>query len=123
MFSKNIFHKFTFLFALLATGLHAGKLQAQVQPVKFTTGDGHNYKYNGLYIYGCNVDEGHVDIPDSIIDDNGKKQAVIGIKNIAFKNSGISSVRLPKHLVEIQGYAFRGCKNLKTIEFPRRSRR
>ncbi|WP_288176922.1 leucine-rich repeat domain-containing protein [Prevotella sp. CAG:592] len=43
---------------------------------------------------------------------------VLVIRNISFKNSEISSVRLPKHLVEIQGYAFTGCKNLKSIEFP-----
>ncbi len=118
MYPKNIFHKFTILLMLLASCLHMVKLQAQNAPVKFSTYVTGNHKHGSLYIYGCNVDQGHVDIPDSLPDDEGKMQAVTGIKNIAFKNSGISSVRLPKHLVEIQGYAFYGCKNLKTIEFP-----
>lgn len=114
MYSKNIFFSLGFLFALLASCLHAETAKAQDESSPFTF----YLMDDGFYIYGCNVNHGHVDIPDSLTDENGKKYAVVGIKNIAFKNSEISSVRLPKHLVEIQGYAFEGCKNLKTIEFP-----
>ena len=114
MYSKNIFFKFTFLFALLALCLHAEKLQAQNE-------SGH-FKYelvdNGLNILGSDIKTGHVDIPDSLPCENGKMYPVLVIMNISFKNSEISSVRLPKNLVEIQGYAFTGCKNLKSIEFP-----
>lgn len=114
MYSKNIFFKFTFLFALLALCLHAEKLQAQNE-------SGH-FKYelvdNGLNILGSDIKTGHVDIPDSLPCEDGKMYPVLVIRNISFKNSEISSVRLPKNLVEIQGYAFTGCKNLKSIEFP-----
>ena len=51
MYSKNIFFKFTFLFALLALCLHAEKLQAQNE-------SGH-FKYelvdNGLNILGSDI--------------------------------------------------------------------
>ena len=114
MYSKNIFFKFSFLFALLALCLHAEKLQAQNE-------SGH-FKYelvdNGLNILGSDIKTGHVDIPDSLPCEDGKMYPVLVIRNISFKNSEISSVRLPKNLVEIQGYAFTGCKNLKSIEFP-----
>ena len=114
MYSKNIFFKITFLFALLALCLHAEKLQAQ--------NESDHFKYelvdNGLNILSSDIKTGHVDIPDSLPYENGKMYPVLVIRNISFKNSEISSVRLPKHLVEIQGYAFTGCKNLKTIEFP-----
>lgn len=73
---------------------------------------------NGLNILGSDIKTGHVDIPDSLPCENGKMYPVLVIRNISFKNSEISSVRLPKNLVEIQGYAFTGCKNLKSIEFP-----
>lgn len=114
MYSKNIFFKFTFLFALLALCLHAEKLQAQNESVHFK----YELVDNGLNILGSDIKTGHVDIPDSLPCEDGKMYPVLVIRNISFKNSGISSVRLPKHLVEIQGYAFTGCKNLKSIEFP-----
>ena len=114
MYSKNIFFKFTFLFALLVLCLHTEKLQAQ-------NWSGH-FKYelvdNGLNILGSDIKTGHIDIPDSLPCEDGKMYPVLVIRNISFKNSEISSVRLPKNLVEIQGYAFTGCKNLKSIEFP-----
>jgi len=114
MYSKNIFFKFSFLFALLALCLHAEKLQAQNESVHFK----YELVDNGLNILGSDIKTGHVDIPDSLPCEDGKMYPVLVIRNISFKNSGISSVRLPKHLVEIQGYAFTGCKNLKSIEFP-----
>lgn len=114
MYSKNIFFKFTFLFALLALCLHAEKLQAQNESVHFK----YELVDNGLNILGSDIKTGHVDIPDSLPCEDGKMYPVLVIRNISFKNSEISSVRLPKHLVEIQGYAFTGCKNLKSIEFP-----
>lgn len=114
MYSKNIFFKFTFLFALLALCLHTEKLQAQNESVHFK----YELVDNGLNILGSDIETGHVDIPDSLPCEDGKMYPVLVIRNISFKNSEISSVRLPKHLVEIQGYAFTGCKNLKSIEFP-----
>lgn len=114
MYSKNIFFKFSFLFALLALCLHAEKLQAQNESVHFK----YELVDNGLNILGSDIKTGHVDIPDSLPCEDGKMYPVLVIRNISFKNSEISSVRLPKHLVEIQGYAFTGCKNLKSIEFP-----
>ena len=114
MDSKKKFFKLSFLFAMLALCLHAETVQAQDDSSPFTF----DYVNDGYYIYGCNVNHGHVDIPDSLTNEKGEKRAVVGIKNSAFKNSEISSVRLPKHLVEIQDQAFNNCKNLKTIEFP-----
>ena len=114
MYSKNIFFKFTFLFALLVLCLHTEKLQAQNESVHFK----YELVDNGLNILGSDIKTGHVDIPDSLPCEDGKMYPVLVIRNISFKNSEISSVRLPKNLVEIQGYAFTGCKNLKSIEFP-----
>ena len=114
MYSNKFILKFMFLLALLALCLHAEKLQAQ--------NESDHFKYelvdNGLNILSSDIKTGHVDIPDSLPYEDGKMYPVLVIRNISFKNSEISSVRLPKHLVEIQGYAFTGCKNLKSIEFP-----
>ena len=48
MYSKNIFFKFSFLFALLALCLHAEKLQAQNESVHFK----YELVDNGLNILG-----------------------------------------------------------------------
>ena len=89
MYSKNIFFKFTFLFALLALCLHTEKLQAQNESVHFK----YELVDNGLNILGSDIKTGHVDIPDSLPCEDGKMYPVLVIRNISFKNSGISSVR------------------------------
>ena len=83
MYSKNIFFKFTFLFALLALCLHAEKLQAQ-------NGSGH-FKYelvdNGLNILGSDIETGHVDIPDSLPCEDGKMYPVLGTSRLRIRKS------------------------------------